>query len=90
MLFHCEGCGFDHMVYTKPVEDNPNAPVWQFNGSMSKPTFKPSVKVHWPENGAPKVCHTFVTEGRIEYLSDCTHHLAGQTLELKDYENEKH
>jgi hypothetical protein len=28
------------------------------------------------------VCHSFVTNGRIEFLSDCTHGLAGQTVDL--------
>lgn len=28
------------------------------------------------------VCHSFVRNGRIEFLSDCTHELAGQTVEL--------
>lgn len=27
-------------------------------------------------------CHTFVTDGRIQFLSDCTHALAGQTVDL--------
>lgn len=30
------------------------------------------------------VCHSFVRGGRIEFLSDCTHGLAGQTVELPD------
>lgn len=29
-----------------------------------------------------RVCHSFVTDGRIQYLSDCTHRLAGQTVDL--------
>jgi hypothetical protein len=29
-------------------------------------------------------CHTFVRGGRIEFLSDCTHALAGQTVDLPD------
>lgn len=29
-----------------------------------------------------KVCHTFVTDGRIQYLGDCTHALAGQTVDM--------
>ncbi|MCV9382471.1 DUF6527 family protein [Aeromonas hydrophila] len=29
-----------------------------------------------------KVCHSFVTDGRIQYLGDCTHELAGQTVDL--------
>ena len=28
------------------------------------------------------VCHSFVRDGRIEFLTDCTHALAGQTVEL--------
>lgn len=32
----------------------------------------------------PKVCHSFVRNGKIEYLNDCTHELAGQTVELLD------
>jgi hypothetical protein len=30
-------------------------------------------------------CHSFVTDGRIQFLSDCTHALAGQTVELPDW-----
>lgn len=29
-------------------------------------------------------CHTFVTAGRIQFLSDCSHALAGQTVDLPD------
>ena len=28
------------------------------------------------------VCHSFVTNGEIQFLSDCTHDKAGQTLKL--------
>jgi hypothetical protein len=27
-------------------------------------------------------CHSFVTDGRIQFLSDCTHELAGQTVDF--------
>jgi hypothetical protein len=30
------------------------------------------------------VCHSFVRDGKIEFLSDCTHELAGQTVELPE------
>ena len=36
-----------------------------------------------------KVCHSFVTNGRIQYLGDCTHKLAGQTVDLPDWEDEQ-
>jgi hypothetical protein len=29
------------------------------------------------------VCHSFVTDGKIQYLSDCSHEFAGQTIDLK-------
>ena len=28
------------------------------------------------------VCHSFITDGQIEFLGDCTHALAGQKVEL--------
>ena len=30
----------------------------------------------------PLVCHSFVRNGRIEFLGDCTHGLAGKTVDL--------
>lgn len=38
-----------------------------------------------PDRFECRVCHSFVTDGRIEFLSDCTHALAGQAVELPDY-----
>lgn len=40
-----------------------------------------------PDNPAPfhcGRCHSFVREGRIEFLADSTHALAGQTVDLPD------
>ena len=31
------------------------------------------------------ICHSFVTDGRIQFLNDCTHALAGQTVDLPPY-----
>lgn len=31
------------------------------------------------------VCHSFVTDGRIQFLGDCTHDLAGQTVPLPPF-----
>lgn len=28
------------------------------------------------------ICHSFVVDGRIQFLDDCTHALAGQTVDL--------
>jgi hypothetical protein len=31
-------------------------------------------------------CHSYVTNGHIQYLSDTTHALSGQTVELPDWD----
>lgn len=31
-------------------------------------------------------CHSFVKDGKIQFLNDCTHGLAGQTVELPEVE----
>lgn len=33
-------------------------------------------------------CHSFIRDGKIQYLSDCTHELAGQTVEMQDKKEE--
>ena len=40
----------------------------------------------WPQTKVEKVCHSFVTDGQIQFLGDCTHALAGQTVDLPDWE----
>jgi hypothetical protein len=32
----------------------------------------------------PTICHSYVSEGKIQYLNDCTHSLAGKTVELPE------
>ncbi|WP_027489383.1 DUF6527 family protein [Rhodanobacter sp. OR92] len=34
------------------------------------------------------ICHSFVRDGRIQFLGDCTHALAGQTVDLPEIEGE--
>lgn len=38
-----------------------------------------------PTPAACGVCHSFVTDGRIQFLADCTHSLAGKTVDLPDF-----
>lgn len=35
-------------------------------------------------DSAPMRCHSYVTDGHIQFLADCTHHLAGQTVPLPE------
>jgi hypothetical protein len=61
--------------------------VWQFDGNVERPTLSPSLLLTY-EGGEPSrrfVCHTFVNGGRIQYLADCTHRFAGQTVDLPEF-----
>lgn len=79
-LFVCPGCRISHVFET---------PKWAFNGDLVQPTIRASYLTY--ENpGLRKAsndryghrCHSFVTEGNIEFLNDCTHSLAGKTIPL--------
>jgi hypothetical protein len=82
----CPGCDASHVLPTA----GPRA--WGFNGSLERPTFTPSILCRYHAwNDATEahdvlesVCHSFVRDGRIEFLSDCTHPLAGQTVDLPE------
>lgn len=43
---------------------------------------------HGPWTWPCVICHSFVTDGRIQFLGDCTHALAGQTVDLPEIEGE--
>ena len=82
--FYCLGCNEIHQVWTNK-EDGPT--IWGFNGSIEKPTFSPSIKVEYHGADKDTVCHSFIRDGKIQYLSDCTHALAGKTVELPDFDS---
>lgn len=79
--FHCPGCKCGHMVITE--RGSRPGPQWTFNGDQMKPTFKPSIKVTGGNAAGVTICHSYVTDGMIEFLSDCTHELVGQTVKLE-------
>lgn len=56
-------------------------------GESGKPcwcTYEERIGGKLPEGFACKICHSFVRDGRIEFLGDCTHELAGRTVDLPD------
>ena len=85
-MMECPGCESHHAIYTETRNDV--GAVWQFDGNMEKPTFNPSILCRWKygEAQVEKVCHFFVRQGMIEFLSDCTHALAGKTVAMVDME----
>ena len=80
-VFHCPGCEYGH-----PFEVGGNG-GWTWNGSLDKPTFRPSLLVYGARDGSTPRCHSFVTDGQIQFLSDSTHKLAGQTVDLPDWDD---
>ena len=77
-LFECPGCKCSHCININPEYGC----VWDFNKDMDKPTVSPSLLVHWKDTKGKHVCHSFIKNGMIQFLSDCTHELAGKTIEL--------
>lgn len=90
-MFDCPGCNTHHCVWT---DNRDNVTTWSFNGDVEKPTVSPSILVKYPANPnaieqfkqwrTERICHSFITDGKIQFLSDCTHHLAGKTVDLND------
>lgn len=80
--FMCPSCKMLHVV----IVEGESRPRWSYNGNADAPTFSPSILVRWDfgPNHTSKVCHSFVTDGQVRFLSGCTHALAGQTVDLPD------
>lgn len=79
--FYCAGCKCHHYVWTDARD---GVSPWGFNGDVNSPTITPSILVRYPVKDFMNICHSFITNGRIQYLSDCTHELACQTVELPE------
>jgi hypothetical protein len=78
----CPGCEEPHAIYTAgPTK-------WAFNGNRERPTFTPSLLVHGDCRPGGYRCHSFITDGKIQFLNDCGHKLKGQTVELPPYPEE--
>ncbi len=95
--FWCPGCGRRHGVtYTDDGAwqwdgnaDSPTiSPSILVRGTMP---IKDEDHAAWMRDRTPLpppipyVCHSFVTNGQIQFLNDCTHHLAGQTVPLPEF-----
>jgi len=90
----CPGCNEYHAVKVNIPSG------WGWNGNQEAPTITPSILVRGTKPISDEeaerilrgehiepirtVCHSFVTDGKIQFLGDCTHVLAGQTVELPE------
>ena len=71
-VFFCEGCKSVHQVNNS------------WNVDIVNITITPSVLVTAPND--IRRCHSFITEGKIKYLSDSTHKYKNETLDLLEFE----
>lgn len=95
--FFCPGCREIHHVWThgtrganwtfnENVEKPTFSPSILVTGKETEKDENNNWTGGWVRNpdGTAKdqVCHSFVTDGRIQFLPDCTHPLAGQIVDI--------
>ena len=85
LTMYCPGC---KMLHSIGVDHPKNTQAkWGWDGDFVNPTFTPSIAVHmpWLDTANRKyICHSFIRAGKWEFLSDCAHDLAGQTVDMVD------
>ena len=79
LLFWCPGCDQVHRVVFWQA-DGYTGPVWEWDLNLEAPTVSPSILCHGSANGGN--CHSFLRNGRWQFLDDSHHDLAGQTVDM--------
>ena len=82
--FDCPGCKLGHTLIVRPYGDD-SLPVWKFNGDMDSPTFRPGIRLKRASPDGKEIvsCNLFVTDGRLYFWNDCSHDLAGLSIEMQ-------
>jgi len=102
VMFWCPGCDGAHAVRVGDgphprwgFNGNGDAPTFTPSVLVQGYTHIPPVTTEnlekwkrspWEQVKVKTVCNSFVTDGQIQFLGDCTHALAGQTIPLPDFE----
>jgi Family of unknown function (DUF6527) len=85
LAFICPGCEVmfpgSTGLHMLPVNTTEHSPSWTWDGNLEQPTLSPSILTG---RGTDKTCHSFLRSGVLEFLSDCTHPLAGTSAPLPD------
>ncbi len=85
--FYCPACREHHIVSVGPKAYWKQQ--WEFNGDFNKPTINPSILVTRNMPDGEHRCHSFIRDGKMQYLNDCTHEMKGQTVELPDIDEKQ-
>lgn len=70
----CPGCECVHIL--------PTNRGWTFSDNLENLTCAPSFIHSWVHGVEGNVCHYFLRDGCLQFLGDCSHKLAGQTVRL--------
>lgn len=105
LMFWCPGCDGAHQVRIEgdgsprwSWNGDAEKPTFYPSILCTSHTWKPEVTPEnmaefkrnpWPQTKADEICHSFVVDGEIRFLPDCTHHLAGQTADLPDFDDDE-
>ena len=89
LLLWCPGCeyqhegrkvgGLNHIPFTG---DGKKRPTWTWNNDLVRVTIHPSLLVQYTRYDVPFVCHSFLQDGRWQFLGDCTHSLGNQSVPM--------
>ncbi len=96
LAFVCPGCAVDGQagLHMLPVRgDVPDGRArWDWDGNEDAPTLSPSILTRAEHRRAKRgddwvdvglfICHSFLRAGVFEFLTDCTHALAGQQVPM--------
>jgi hypothetical protein len=83
VAFHehwCPGCKTTHQIAVE--QPFRNGARWTWDGNVDLPTFNPSI--HCEPNMPERRCHYFLHQGKLKFLPDCHHELAGEVVDLPD------
>jgi hypothetical protein len=89
VAFDCPGCKSQHSLPVRPRTGD--GPSWEWNEDVDRPTISPSLLVSWSYmvdgQDVKHVCHSFIRNGEIQYLTDSTHALSGRTVAIPEWSN---
>lgn len=97
LTYWCQGCRELHQVITSgpgawEYNNNPDAPTFHPSVKVTGLQIYQDDRGDWTGkwkkdasgNPIPLICHTYITDGMVRFLEDCTHEFAGQTLPLPE------
>ena len=100
VCFHCPGCACGHALRVKgetgPVwQWNGDLDKATFSPSLlvTRHQWEPPVtaenmaefdRAPWKQTKVEKRCHSFIKDGQIQFLGDCSHDLASKTVDVPE------